>query len=699
MVTKEFTTTPLQNRFVTTEDPQTYSSSGSAQTVTFDGLLTNDSQGIVMVDPSTPNAVSIQAPSGWTGNGLSGSLDYMSTEFRPLRNGLLDDYHGERHILPGSPWNAEVFDVPDYWSLLKNGDSTSHPTHGGLYWYTAAGSGRDGSMGWRPSVLFSSGTPLDTDMELYLVQDLQMPWRDVYSCNVRFYHRVPSGQVMNDIFYLFVDVEGYRAKFDVFSSGYVTDEWIQGVAEIPGSVFSNIPVPGTASFAIGLGTDFSGNAPANINNRLFIDEIEVIFEARPLPEQIGLSANQTIISGSTPGSYSTYVPDGAARDCFSRSDTGISTSSALEVGVWSSSGTSWNDVVKYQIGIQFPLDIPQGAIITSASLEVEALGSFGGGSNSLRVFVAEEDNVSPFTNGLPNLEDRYSWSRTSVAWIQDSWQNYFRYRTPDMSSLVQSVVSRSGWDNGNYICIMIDYMNSDQYRDWNSIRGTWGYGGDDLATLYVDYLVPQEDDSISVLNYAKDLTIDHTKVNSDLEDFPVLVDIFDSDLKTDAKPDGDDIKFMLGSETLDHEIELFDSNYNSTHAHLVAWVKVPLLSASTDTIVTMAYGAPNAVMLENPNQIWDDYNSVWHLAEQSGNGSFLKDSSPNYHDGTPTQTSFMQNAKIGDARYFQDAVGNYIPFIDGDSIFDGWTDFQFSFWVYFDYSSDAEWTSVEPLVF
>ncbi|MFW9810083.1 MAG: hypothetical protein ACFFE6_11965, partial [Candidatus Thorarchaeota archaeon] len=415
--------------------------------------------------------------------------------------------------------------------------------------------------------------------------------------------------------------------------------------------------------------------------------------------QIGLSANQTIISGSTPGSYSTYVPDGAARDCFSRSDTGISTSSALEVGVWSSSGTSWNDVVKYQIGIQFPLDIPQGAIITSASLEVEALGYFGGGSNSLRVFVAEEDNVSPFTNGLPNLEDRYSWSKTSVAWIQDSWQNFFRYRTPDMSSLVQSVVSRSGWNNGNYICIMIDYMNSDQYRDWNSIRGTWGYGGDDLATLYVDYLLPQEDDIISVLNYRKDLTIDHTKVNSDLEDFPVLVDIYDSDLKTDAKPDGDDIKFMLGSETLDHEIELFDSNYNSTHAHLVAWVKVPLLSASTDTIVTMAYGAPNAVMPENPNRIWDDYNSVWHLAEQSGNGSFLKDSSPNYHDGTPTQTSFMQNAKIGDARYFQDAVGNYIPFIDGDSIFDGWTDFQFSFWVYFDYSSDAEWTSVEPLLF
>ncbi|MFW9787425.1 MAG: hypothetical protein ACFFE1_07105, partial [Candidatus Thorarchaeota archaeon] len=699
LISGGFSSENIPNQFWTTEGSQSYSSSGAAQPVTYEGLFSNDSQSIVMLDSSAPTPVSIQAPLGWTGTDMSGSLEYLSTVIKPVKNGLLDDYHEERHILSGSPWNSEVFNVPDGWSISKNGDSTTHPTHGSLYWYSSAGSGRESSMGWRPSVLISLGTPINTDMELYLSQSLQLPWRDVYSCEIRFYHSVPSAQVMNDIFYLFVDVGGFRAKFNVFSSGYVTDQWIVGEAKIPASVFDNMPIPGTTSLAIGLGTDYSGNAPSNINNRLFIDEIEVIFEARPLPEQIGLSANQTLIASSTSGSFSTYVPDGAARDCFSRSDTGISTSSALEVGVWSSSGTSWNDVVKYQIGIQFPVDIPQGAIITSASLEVEALGYFGGGNNSLRVFVAEEDNVSPFTNGLPNLEERYSWSSTSVAWIQDSWENYFRYRTPDMSSLVQSVVSRPGWDSGNYICIMIDYMNSDQYRDWNSIRGTFGYGGDDLATLYVDFLVPQEDDIISILNHRKDLTIDHTKVSSDLEDFPVLVDIYDSDLKTDTQPDGEDIKFMLGSETLDHEIELFDSNYNSTHAHLVAWVKVPLLSASIDTIVTMAYGAPNAAMLENPNRIWEDYNSVWHLAEQSGNGSFLEDSSQNNHDGTPTQTSFMRNAKIGDARYFQDAVGNYIPFIDSESIFDGWSDFQFSFWVYFNYSSDAEWTSVEPVLF
>jgi hypothetical protein len=199
LATGGYTTTPLQNRFVTSEGQQTYGSSGAAQPVTFDGVFSNDSQGIVMINPSTPSAVSIQAPSGWTGNDLSGSLEYISSEFRPLKNSLLDEYHGERHILSGSPWNSEVFNVPDEWSVLKNGDSTTHPTHGGLYWYSSTGSGRDNSMGWRPSVLFSSGTPLDTDMELYLSQNLQLPWREVYSCEVRVYHTVPSAQVMNEI--------------------------------------------------------------------------------------------------------------------------------------------------------------------------------------------------------------------------------------------------------------------------------------------------------------------------------------------------------------------------------------------------------------------------------------------------------------------------------------------------------------------
>ena len=685
------------NMFNLAEGLQEYRSTGGSQPVTFNGLFSNDSQGFVLIDSSSPTAVSLQAPTGWTGTELTGTLDHLSAVFRPLKNGLLDSYHAERHIISGSPWNSEEFYIPDDWSILKNGDTTSHPTHGGLYWYNTAGSGREGSMGWRPSVLFSTGSPLSPSMELYLSQELQLPWREVYSCEVRFYHRVPGAQVMNDVFYLFVEVGDYKAKFNVFSSGYVTDEWIEGVAEIPAAVFGDIPVPGSVPLKIGLSTDFSGNAPSDINNRVFIDEIEVIFEARPLPEQIGLSANQTLITGSTSSSFSTYVPDGAARDCFSRSDIGISTSSALEVGVWSSSGTTWNDVLKYQIGIQFPLAIPQGAIITYAALEVEALGDFGGGDNSLRVLVAQEDDVSPFTNGLPNLENRYSWSQTSVGWVQDTWENEYRYRTPDMSSLVQGVVSRSGWSSGNYICLMIDYMTSDQYRDWNSIKGTWSYNGDDLPTLYVDYILPEETDTISVLKYQKDLTIDHTKVSGDLENFPVLVDIYDSDLKTDAQPDGSDIKFMLGAETLDFEMEVFDQNYNGSHAHLSAWVQVPNLSSSIDTVISMYYGSDESSKTDSSANIWTDaYDAVWHFSESAGNGSFIIDSAERTHDVLPMSTTYAPSGIINSGRQTQSTSGNYMTVIQGDELFDGWSNWYMSFWLYIDISSDAEFESDEP---
>ncbi|MHA2160771.1 MAG: hypothetical protein ACXABE_17885, partial [Candidatus Thorarchaeota archaeon] len=86
-------------------------------------------------------------------------------------------------------------------------------------------------------------------------------------------------------------------------------------------------------------------------------------------------------------------------------------------------------------------------------------------------------------------------------------------------------------------------------------------------------------------SYRKQLTIRHQDVAADLVNFPVLVDIYDADLRTDVRSDGRDIAFTIGEETLAHEVELFDQTYNSTHAHLAAWVKVPLLSGSSDTVI------------------------------------------------------------------------------------------------------------------
>ena len=68
-------------------------------------------------------------------------------------------------------------------------------------------------------------------------------------------------------------------------------------------------------------------------------------------------------------------------------------------------------------------------------------------------------------------------------------------------------------------------------------------------------------------NFYKNITINSEKVSgsNDLVDFPLLVSIFDSDLRVQVQQsNGNDIAFSNGTDWLDHEIELFDQTYNST---------------------------------------------------------------------------------------------------------------------------------------
>ena len=114
----------------------------------------------------------------------------------------------------------------------------------------------------------------------------------------------------------------------------------------------------------------------------------------------------------------------------------------------------------------------------------------------------------------------------------------------------------------------------------------------------------------------KEIIIDHTKVSGteDLLNFPVLISSFDVDLHNKVQVDGDDIAFSNGVSWLDHEIELFNQTYNSTHAQLVAWVRIPRLSTSTNTGIRMYYGNSTMGAQENPTGVWDsNYEFVLHM--------------------------------------------------------------------------------------
>ncbi|MFW9992573.1 MAG: DUF2341 domain-containing protein [Candidatus Odinarchaeota archaeon] len=130
--------------------------------------------------------------------------------------------------------------------------------------------------------------------------------------------------------------------------------------------------------------------------------------------------------------------------------------------------------------------------------------------------------------------------------------------------------------------------------------------------------------------HRKNITIDYNKVDATLTDFPVLIDIYDADLNK-SQSDGRDIIFADTSGfKLPHEIEKFDRTYNNTHAHLVAWVKVPVLSGSSYTNISMYYKNSTVSNQANPAAVWEnDFLTVHHMEENPG-GS-ITDSTGNYN--------------------------------------------------------------------
>jgi len=162
--------------------------------------------------------------------------------------------------------------------------------------------------------------------------------------------------------------------------------------------------------------------------------------------------------------------------------------------------------------------------------------------------------------------------------------------------------------------------------------------------------------------YRRAITIDHSKVKADLQNFPILVDITDSNLINDAWPDGNDIVFTDSNNTkLDYEMELYDNNTG----HLVAWVKVPLLSSAADTKLYMYYGYLSAIDQQNPSAVWDsNFAMVQHLEEKS---TQRLDSTINHNDGTAYNGVGKTTGKMDGADYF-DGINDYVQVANSQSL-------------------------------
>jgi len=183
-------------------------------------------------------------------------------------------------------------------------------------------------------------------------------------------------------------------------------------------------------------------------------------------------------------------------------------------------------------------------------------------------------------------------------------------------------------------------------------------------------------------HYRKQITIDHTQVTDDLDNFPVLIITTDADFMK-AQDDGDDILFMNGAGVAvkqHHEIETFDISSGK----LVAWVNIINLSSNEDKIFYVYYGNPDCINQEYPEKTWDShYKGVWHMNDATP--STIADSTSNGITGMKKAANMPVecNGKIGKGQQFDrtETVWEYITMNDLNKLsFSG--DFTISAWIY-----------------
>jgi hypothetical protein len=227
-----------------------------------------------------------------------------------------------------------------------------------------------------------------------------------------------------------------------------------------------------------------------------------------------------------------------------------------------------------------------------------------------------------------------------------------------------------GKDNWGWPAARIEEVrvsNTARSADW--IKTEW-YNQNGSVAFYT-----LGDDSCETeysYQYCQKITIDHNKVSgSSHSNFPLLVKLTTDDLKwvnnggLVENEFGYDIAFKDENCTmLDYELESYDKDTGT----LVAWVRVPTLSGSTDTEIYMYYGNPFIdCPSDNPTGVWNSYyQAVYHLNDD------FQDSTSNDRDGTNHGAAFA-SGKIGKGALFDPTDGyDYIDVgtwsVSGDDI-------------------------------
>jgi len=169
------------------------------------------------------------------------------------------------------------------------------------------------------------------------------------------------------------------------------------------------------------------------------------------------------------------------------------------------------------------------------------------------------------------------------------------------------------------------------------------------------------------------LAIDHTKIDADLTDFPLAIDlaVHAPDIFSDLG--ADKLKLAVCSSDAATQYYTEIEHWDNANGKGVLHVKIPSISASVDTQVKIVWdstqddnttyvGETNTTPAEN---VWDsNFVAVYHMAQDpSGAAPQILDSTSNHHHGTSHGS--MTSADLVDG-----AMGKAIDFDGGNDYID-----------------------------
>lgn len=138
-------------------------------------------------------------------------------------------------------------------------------------------------------------------------------------------------------------------------------------------------------------------------------------------------------------------------------------------GFWNSDGTFRSNeciigyyyTILYRTFFRFPnIIIPQGTTISSAILTLHAQRDdyF---PITIDVYFNDSDNAVAPTN---STEGNALSLTSGIVWTSPRWYEGSAYSTPELKTILQTVINRVGWSSGNAIMVVIKGRSGDQIR-------------------------------------------------------------------------------------------------------------------------------------------------------------------------------------------------------------------------------------------